>query len=953
MKPTLRQVRCHQQATSCTLIHISYVFKVANITLTRRLRFVFVIAVISLSMLVIVMSLPYTLEKITESKLEGLGATEVSVELAELGLVTSRVQGIQLVYEQDGRRFTISSGSINLSYELSELIFGKLDTISVQDVLVRIEVIAGRDDVKQANSDDIDMPNPADWLALVPFSQLSLQRLHIEIPSTDGGTRKLVIHGDITANGDSLQGNVVVATEGYGTQQVVLSLAPAAESRLTLSDVGNPVRAYEYVTFKTDTWAFTDQHLLTDTVIDIDLQALQQVFKSWGISVIPDKTTGKFRAEGALKLPLQPDSKTANEKPLWLAKADLNMRVAELAGIGKDIDLLMPLELAIYRDLVQWTVSKRARMTMYPEIEGHTEGIVKDIIKQQGKQKLAISFPQGARGEFGFVEGNIAEASIPLREPVQVVYGTDSTPLVIDVRMTSLDIDLHSPLALQVDTQYSMQLSKVRALPAETLQVRGRAHIELADDIMQVTMQPRTTMSLQGVKHDETVIKSVTANLISRVDCDYRIETKHLACQPFSLDMVIPALRHKTNSLTTSPFRVKVNALSGEKDHWQTAFDADIPAWSVSLGKAETAKKVKLDRVAAVVNASNDAVSAKLSISAAEDAVNGHVDIAHSLRTQQGNARYRLEPVNMQLNGNTFTQVYEGMPHKLLLNAGTIEAEGEINWTKSKQKPDQPVVRQQGTLELTNLGGAWDEIAFSGLDSHFSVSGIDKLTVSTKPVLTMAKLEPGVLVSEITLQAKMFLQASAAPVITVSGLELTMLGGKVTGDLIELDLNREQNPFTLQLSGLDVEELLKLEQKQGLYGTGIVDGELPLLLTRNGITMQDGRIGAREPGGKLRYSADERVKGMAASNKGVELLLKAMEDFNYQVLKADVNYTPDGLLKMKVQLKGFNPELEGGRPVHLNVDVEDNILTLLRSIRLADEISEKIGEQVQQRKKAK
>ena len=112
--------------------------------------------------------------------------------------------------------------------------------------------------------------------------------------------------------------------------------------------------------------------------------------------------------------------------------------------------------------------------------------------------------------------------------------------------------------------------------------------------------------------------------------------------------------------------------------------------------------------------------------------------------------------------------------------------------------------------------------------------------------------------------------------------------------------------------------------------------------------MSAGKLSAQPPYGVIQYSGDERVTALAKSNPNVELLLKALSDFHYDLLKAELDYAPDGQLLAKVRLQGNNPELEGGRPVHLNINLEENILTLLRSLQFADEISRKIGEGIEQ-----
>ena len=43
---------------------------------------------------------------------------------------------------------------------------------------------------------------------------------------------------------------------------------------------------------------------------------------------------------------------------------------------------------------------------------------------------------------------------------------------------------------------------------------------------------------------------------------------------------------------------------------------------------------------------------------------------------------------------------------------------------------------------------------------------------------------------------------------------------------------------------------------------------------------------------------------------------------------------------MEVQLQGFNPDMNGGQPINLNVNITDNIPTLLKSLRASSVITD-------------
>jgi len=57
-----------------------------------------------------------------------------------------------------------------------------------------------------------------------------------------------------------------------------------------------------------------------------------------------------------------------------------------------------------------------------------------------------------------------------------------------------------------------------------------------------------------------------------------------------------------------------------------------------------------------------------------------------------------------------------------------------------------------------------------------------------------------------------------------------------------------------------------------------------------------------------------------------------------------VFYDSNGDLRLEVQLAGVNPDMNGGQAINLNVNITDNIPTLLRSLYAGRAISERLEE---------
>ena len=67
---------------------------------------------------------------------------------------------------------------------------------------------------------------------------------------------------------------------------------------------------------------------------------------------------------------------------------------------------------------------------------------------------------------------------------------------------------------------------------------------------------------------------------------------------------------------------------------------------------------------------------------------------------------------------------------------------------------------------------------------------------------------------------------------------------------------------------------------------------------------------------------------------------RALSNFEFKSLTADVNYTEDGDLFLGMRLEGVNPDLDPNQPVVLNLNLESNIPKMLRSMRATRSIEE-------------
>ena len=79
--------------------------------------------------------------------------------------------------------------------------------------------------------------------------------------------------------------------------------------------------------------------------------------------------------------------------------------------------------------------------------------------------------------------------------------------------------------------------------------------------------------------------------------------------------------------------------------------------------------------------------------------------------------------------------------------------------------------------------------------------------------------------------------------------------------------------------------------------------------------------------------ASDNLQSLALLDDPLRLTLLALTDFHYETLQVRLGNTAEGKANLKVVLLGKNPELLGGTPFDLNVNLDTNLLPLLEAVQ--------------------
>jgi len=269
--------------------------------------------------------------------------------------------------------------------------------------------------------------------------------------------------------------------------------------------------------------------------------------------------------------------------------------------------------------------------------------------------------------------------------------------------------------------------------------------------------------------------------------------------------------------------------------------------------------------------------------------------------------------------------------------AGRVSLGADLNWVAEN---DGYQVSGNTRVGLEDITGFRDDTAFTGLTTQLSAK-IDTQTGHNfqSTALSLDLLDVGLPISEIEANFQIGADLSS---VQVDMLSMQLLGGILRTDPFNYSMEVKTNTLLVRLESIQLSLMKSLAEFDSIDIEGSVSGILPASITDGAIAIDNGRLESEDPGGAIRY----RASNAGTEDSQLGLVTRALSNFEYETLTSDVTYTEDGNLLLSMRLEGVNPEMDPTQPVVLNLNVENNIPSMLRSLQATRSIQEIVEKQV-------
>ena len=507
-------------------------------------------------------------------------------------------------------------------------------------------------------------------------------------------------------------------------------------------------------------------------------------------------------------------------------------------------------------------------------------------------------------------------------------------------QLSNIKCQYHVSLGCRLAFDMIVDAEKLMLLSEESLRIRNLVlglalEVELADDTVSVAVQPGEWLSADSVEQGDIRVLEPVLIADAAASLKYHLPTGDMEFSTDKLQFLLPRLQLPDLNVATllNVQDLEVSLDSGGELRGSGRLAADTinfqrpDTWLPALGISSKWLLV------------NQSLGVEGQVLGGGQTPLFSVTTDYQLDKARGTAQLRSNNVSFDHESKRLSQHFSSWPYEWDIFEGQLSVDVDLEWQGDEHGTE---FRADIKHRAQGLAGIYKDVGFVGYNSNIDaeIKAPHHIRTVRTATLSVESLDVGVPIEGI--HAK-FNVDTALQKLTLETAEAHLFGGRLWIDNATYRADYPHNEVYVGVDSMDVDQLLELAGYEAVHGTGVISGLLPLDVNSAGVTMQRGMLAAKAPGGVFRYHSEIS----AGTNPAMVQVIEALKNYQYSIFQVEADYLDTGDLVLEMLLRGSNPDLQNGRPIHLNLNVTDNIPSLLKSLQsgrvIADSVSRQLG----------
>ena len=262
--------------------------------------------------------------------------------------------------------------------------------------------------------------------------------------------------------------------------------------------------------------------------------------------------------------------------------------------------------------------------------------------------------------------------------------------------------------------------------------------------------------------------------------------------------------------------------------------------------------------------------------------------------------------------------------------AGQLAGEAELAW------PLDPAA-ERGKVEIEDLSFRSQGLAVAGLSLDLGLKSLLPLGSAPNQRLTIRSIDAATAIEDIDVRFSLDEEPNPHLQIAEGGFKLGGADWRI--EPAQLDPLAPSNRIVLATDNLDLDTFFRLIEVEGLSGTGILAGQIPVIFGSDALVIDNGAL-KTSAGGRLSLRSETLANALSGGGEIVELAIQALEDFRYDKLTVGLNKSASNQALVSLGILGHNPDVLDGQPFQFNINLESDLTSVLEALRQGYSLSD-------------
>ncbi len=297
-----------------------------------------------------------------------------------------------------------------------------------------------------------------------------------------------------------------------------------------------------------------------------------------------------------------------------------------------------------------------------------------------------------------------------------------------------------------------------------------------------------------------------------------------------------------------------------------------------------------------------------------------------------------LQPKKTILNlKSTTLQLLPFLKESIQRMSGQISVGGELHYRKQILDGRLNVVGKNISTDTE-----WGK--FSGIDFEHSVISFKNFASPPHQFLRIKKIDIGQSFEDFAINY----QVANLQKVHVAQCSLAIDKARLMAEKFAINLTQKRiENFSVRVTDLDLERVLAVGLKDAVKAQGQLSGNINLTFEGSKPVLSGLLKDSKKGWIQYRTATSKASQNLSLNDGPMDILNNYLYDFQYENLSLAITTNKVFDMKMKLSTLGRNPNYLGGKPLLLNVNLEQNLLAAMQSMMLTYDLPSRLKERLE------